>query len=172
MSANLVLSYIFQLLFLIFMQVVIFQKIYLSVYCVPFFYVMFLITLPVHTNKYLVLILGFLLGGLMDVYYYTGGIHAASTTLISYLRFYWLKIIEPSDRYEESQLPVVAMTNRDWFLKYITPIVFLHHFTLFTLEAFSARYLFEIILRTICSSIVSVALIYFFHLIFFRVKNR
>jgi len=172
MSSNLFFSYIFQLVFLIFMQVVIFQKIYLSLYCVPFFYTMFLITLPIHTNKYLILILGFLVGGLMDIFYYTSGIHTASTTLISYLRYYWLKIIEPPERYEENQLPVVANTNRDWFLKYITPLVFLHHLNLFTLEAFSLRYLLEIILRTFCSSVVAIALIYFFHLIFFRVKIR
>ncbi|GAB4207270.1 MAG: rod shape-determining protein MreD [Bacteroidia bacterium] len=169
---NLILGYFVQFIFLIFMQTFVFEKIYLTTYCVPFFYLMVILTLPVFMNKYFVLILSFLVGWILDMFYHTGGIHAAATTIVGYLRFYWLKIIEPSDRYEENQLPVASMMGRDWFIKYIIPMIFIHHLFLFTLESFNIRFIFDILIRSILSTIVSVILIYFFHLIFFRPKSK
>ncbi len=169
---NRILGYFIQFIFLLFMQTFVFQKIYLTTYCVPFFYLMFILTLPIFTNKYLVLVLSFFVGWMMDVFYHTGGIHAAATTVVGYLRFYWLKIIEPSDRYEENQLPVASMMGRDWFIKYIFPMAFIHHLFLFTLESFSVRFILSIILRSVLSTIFSVILIYFLHLLFFRPRLR
>lgn len=165
---NIILKYILQFFFLILFQVFVFQKIYLTPFCVPYFYSMFIFTLPVFMNRYLILIIAFFTGWIFDLFYHTGGIHAASTTLIAYIRYYWLKIIEPPDRYDEHQLPVVAMMDRSWFLKYITPMVFIHHFLLFTLEAFELRWWLDILIRTVLSTLISIVLIYVFHLIFFR----
>lgn len=169
---NIVFKYAIQFLFLVFMQIFVFQKIYLTVYCVPFFYSMFILTLPVFLNRYFVLIISFFTGWIFDAFYHTGGIHAASLSLMGYLRYYWLKIIEPSERYEDNQLPVLSQTNRDWFLKYITLPVFIHHLFLFILESFAWRFIPEVILRSILSTIASVILIYFFHLIFFRPERK
>lgn len=169
---NLVLKYIFQLIFLIFCQVFVFQKIYLTPFCIPYFYSMIILTLPVFMNRYLVLIVAFLVGWIFDMFYYTGGIHAAALTFIAYLRYYWLKMIEPPERYDEHQLPVVAMTNRNWFLKYITPVIIIHHFLLFTLEAFEIRLIIDILIRTFLSSFIAIILVYLFHLIFFRPSKQ
>lgn len=166
------IQYTLQLLFLLFFQIFVFQKIYLTPYCVPFFYSMLIFTLPVFTNKYIVLLLGFAIGYLMDGFYHTGGIHTGALTLIAYLRYYWLKIIEPPERYEENQIPVVSQMGRNWFLKYITPLVLLHHFTLFLIEAFELRYAGMILIKSILSTLLSIGLIYYFHLIFFRPKSQ
>lgn len=169
---NLIIKYILQFLFVVFMQTFVFQKIYLTTYCVPFFYSIIILTLPVFTNRFFVLILSFFIGVFFDMFYHTGGMHAASLVFITYLRYYWLKIIEPSERYEENQIPVVSMSNREWFLKYITPLVFVHHLLLFILESFSLNYLFSILIRSILSSLMAILLIYVFHLIFFRPKQK
>lgn len=167
----LIIKYSIQWLFLLLMQIFVFQKIYLSVYALPFFYSMFILTLPVFMNRYMVLLLGFIAGLIIDAFYHTGGIHAAALTFVAYLRYYWLKIMEPSERYEENQLPVVSSMGRDWFLKYTVPLVFIHHFLLFTLEAFAFRYLLEIIFRTIVSTLIAEVIIYYSHLLFFRPKS-
>ncbi len=169
---NLVFKYILQVLFLFVFQIFVFQKIYLSTFCIPYFYSMVILTLPVYMSRYWVLIIGFIVGWIFDLYYYTGGVHAAALTFISYVRYYWLKIIEPAERYDEHQLPVVAMTNREWFLKYIIPLIFVHHFILFILEVFEIRFIFSVIVRSVLSTIVSTLIVYFFHLIFFRPKRQ
>ncbi len=171
MSINFVLKYIFQFLFLLFLQIIVFQKIYLTVYCVPFFYSLLILTLPVFLNRYFVLIIAFLLGVIVDAFYHTGGIHASATTLIAYLRYYWLKIIEPSERYEENQIPVFSEMGREWFLKYTLPLVLIHHVLIFGLEAFHGRYVFMVIIKGVLSAIVAEIILYFSHFLFFRPKQ-
>ncbi|MEW6773923.1 MAG: rod shape-determining protein MreD [Bacteroidota bacterium] len=169
---NLVFKYILFLIFLIFFQIVVFPKIYLTEYITPFFYSAIILTLPVFLNRYYVLLISFLVGWIMDIFYHTGGIHIASLVVIGYLRYYWLKIIEPSERYEENQIPVMREMGRDWFLKYIIPMIFIHQFLLFTLEVFNFKYIGNILIRSILSTLVSTALAYIFHLIFFRPERK
>ena len=171
MSFSTLLKYLFQWLFLFILQIFVLQKVYLTEYCVPFVYSMFLLTLPVNTNRYLVLLLGFFTGMIYDWFYHTGGIHTASFTAIAYLRYYWLKLVEPPDEYEENQIPVLAEMNLSWFLKYTLPMVVMHHFLLFLIEAFEWRYLIDIFIRTILSSIAAEVIIYFIHQLFFRPKQ-
>lgn len=171
MNLSFLLKYFFQWIFLLILQVFILQKIYLTQYCIPFVYSMFLLTLPINTNRYLVLILGFLTGIIYDWFYYTGGIHAASFTAIAYIRYYWLKIIEPPDKYEENQIPVLAEMSTSWFLNYSLPIVIIHHFLLFLIEAFEWHYLIDIVIRTILSTIIAEIIIYYTHQLFFRPKQ-
>lgn len=166
-----IIKYSIQWFFLMLMQIFVFQKIYLGVYAVPFFYSMLILTLPVFMNRYTVLLLGFIAGLIMDAFYHTGGIHAASLTFIAYFRYYWLKMIEPSERYDDNQLPVVSSMGRDWFLKYTMPLVLIHHFLLFMLEAFTWRYIPEIIFRTIISTLIAELIIYYSHWLFFRPKS-
>lgn len=168
---QLIFNYIIQLMFLIFMQVFVFQKVYLTTFCVPFFYSMIILTLPIFMNRFYVLLVSFIIGWLMDIFYHTGGIHTSALTTVGFLRYYWLKIIEPSERYEEKQIPVAREMTRDWFIKYATPLVFIHHLLLFTLEAFRMNFILDIFVRSIISSFVAILLIYFFHLIFFRPKQ-
>lgn len=169
---NLVIKYILFLIFLIFFQIVVFPKIYLTEYITPFFYAVIILTLPVFLNRYYVLTISFLVGWIMDIFYHTGGIHIASLVFIGYLRYYWLKTIEPSERYEENQIPVMREMGRDWFLKYIIPMIFIHQFLLFTLELFNFKYIGSILIRSILSTLVSTALVYIFHLIFFRPERK
>lgn len=171
MNVNLLIKYGFQFIILIFLQVFIFQKIYLTTYCIPYFYSMLILLLPVHLNRYIVLIIGFLMGLIMDMFYHTGGIHAAAMSLLAYIRYYWLKIIEPSERYEDNQLPVVSEMNRDWFLKYTLPLLFVFHTSIFLLEAFSMRYFFAILIRSVLSTLVAEVILYYLHLLFFRPKQ-
>lgn len=171
MNIQQVIKYLILLIVLLFLQVIIFQKIYLTPYCVPYFYFMFILMLPVDMNKYLVLMMAFILGLIMDGFYYTGGIHAAASTCAAYLRHYWLNIIEPSERYEEHQLPVKYQMGAEWVLKYIFPLLFIQHLLLFSLEAFRLDILGWVILRTVLSSVVSTAIIFYIQILFFRPKR-
>lgn len=137
----------------------------------PYFYSMLVFTLPIQFNRYYVLMIGFLMGFLMDMFYHTGGIHAAAMSLTAYLRYYWLKMIEPSERYEDNQLPVVSQMNRVCFLKYTLPLLFLQHLSIFMLEAFSMRYFLTVFVRSILSTLIAEVILYYLQLIFFRPKQ-
>jgi rod shape-determining protein MreD len=67
-------------LFVILTQVLILNQLQVSGYLNPYFYVLFILLLPVSTPQYLVLLLAFLTGFTIDFFTDTPGLHATATT--------------------------------------------------------------------------------------------
>jgi hypothetical protein len=81
------------------------------------------------------LLLAFVLGGIIDVFSHSYGIHMAATVLVAFIRPYIMGLFASREDMEKS-----APTYRNFgvsFLKYASLIVVIHHFVLFSLEAFS-----------------------------------
>src|SRR3954465_6749323 len=80
-------------------QVLIFSKLNLgpslSPYVCPFVYPLFILLLPFGTPQWLLMILGFVTGLVLDFFLGSLGMHAASCLLIAYLRPYLISIITP-----------------------------------------------------------------------------
>ena len=67
-------------------QVLIFNRIDLFGFINPFPYVLFIILYPVNGNKSGLLVASFLLGLLMDMFWNSGGVHAAACLVLAYYR--------------------------------------------------------------------------------------
>ena len=104
-----------------------------SAFC--FLYVVFVLLLPFELSTIMTILIGFLLGFTIDIFYDSMGLHAFATVLMSYLRNYWLSVITPQGGYDSGNSPTVAANGLQWFLVYSIPLVFIHHFVLFFLEA-------------------------------------
>jgi hypothetical protein len=104
-----------------------------SAFC--FLYVAFILLLPFELSTTLTILIGFLVGFSIDIFYSSMGLHAFATVLMSYLRNYWLSVITPQGGYDTGNAPTVATNGVQWFLVYAIPLVFIHHFVLFFLEA-------------------------------------
>lgn len=128
-------------------------------------YPIIIILLPYKINKTLLVLIGFLLGLFVDLFYDSLGVHAFTTTFIAYARIYVLNLISPTEGYGKNSLTSFAY-GIPWFLTYMAIILFLHLFVLYSLEAFSFVYLKEIILRTIFSFLASLFLLTVGQLIF------
>lgn len=100
-----------------------------------FLYVAFILLLPIEINQLLLMGIAFLLGFSIDIFYDSLGLHALSLVLIAYLRNYWLSSITPQGGYDSGEGPTLAVNGFQWFLVYTIPMVFLHHFVLFFVEA-------------------------------------
>ncbi|NOS90416.1 MAG: Rod shape-determining protein MreD [Cyclobacteriaceae bacterium] len=96
---------------------------------------MFILLLPVETNNLLLMLLGFLLGFTIDIFYDSLGLHAMALVAVGYLRNYWLGVITPQGGYDSGLPPTLASNGLQWFLVYTIPLLFLHHFILFFVEA-------------------------------------
>ena len=80
------------------------------------------------------MVLAFLLGFTIDIFYDSLGIHALALVTVAYLRNYWLSSITPQGGYDANSSP--AITNGvQWFLVYTVPMVFVHLALLFFIEA-------------------------------------
>lgn len=121
-------------LFLIF-QVMLFKKLVMFNTAFCFVYIAFILLLPTETNPLLLMMAGFGLGLLVDVFYDHQGMHAAATVAVAFLRNYWLGVITPQGGYDVGATPTIGANGLAWFLSYSVPLVLLHHLILFFVEA-------------------------------------
>lgn len=147
-------------LFLVLFQVLILNNIELSGYLNPFLYVLFILMLPFQTPKWLVLILAFVAGISVDMFSNTGGLHAAASVFMAFMREPILKLISPREGYDTVQSPTIQQFGFGWFFSYAGFLVLIHHLFLFYMEAFHFTEFFSTILRAILSSFFTLSLIF------------
>lgn len=105
------------------------------------------------------LLLSFLIGIVVDGFYNSPGVHASAAVLIGYLRSFILNLLEPYEGYNIDDSPNLATMGIGWFMSYVSVSMLIFLFTYFSVEAFSFVYIFDIILDTIFSLIVSFIMI-------------
>jgi len=142
---------------LIFIQVLILNEFNVFGYINPIIYQLLIILLPFNINSVQKLILAFILGISMDVFEDSGGIHAAATLTISYLRPLFLRNSFGLS-YDYQTLKFYDAPFRERF-NYISIMVLVHHTVLFSLEIFSVDHLLFFVKKTIYSSVFSILLI-------------
>lgn len=144
---------------LVLIQVLLLNHIQISGFINPYLYVLFILILPFNTPKYLLLILGFLLGLNIDIFSNTIGIHAAATTFLAFIRPAVITLISSRDVLELNTTPSVAKLGINWFVRYTIILVVIHHFFLFYLEVFTFHGFFYTLLRAVLSSVFTILLI-------------
>jgi len=144
---------------LILFQILLFNNIQFSGYVNPYVYIMFILLLPVEIPSWLLLLLSFLTGLIMDFFSGSPGIHSSATVLAGFVRPYVLRIISPRDSYDPGSNPSMLTYGFTWFLAYTSIIVLVHHTALFYLEIFRFADFFRTMLRVLLSSLFSITCI-------------
>jgi hypothetical protein len=126
---------VFYFFFYLLAQVMFFKQLVLFNTSFCFLYVAFILLLPIETNPLVLMLVAFLLGFSVDIFYDSLGLHAMSLVLVAYLRNYLLTTITPQGGYDAGEGPTLASNGLQWFLVYSLPLVFVHHFVLFFAEA-------------------------------------
>jgi rod shape-determining protein MreD len=141
------------------LQVLLFNNIQFSGYINPYVYVMFILLLPVEIPAWLLLLLSFATGVIIDFFAGSPGMHASATVLAAFVRPYVLRVISPRDGYEpNSELSMITYGFR-WYFTYTLLIVLVHHTALFYLEVFRFAEFFRTLLRVLLSSLFSITFI-------------
>ena len=135
-------------------QVLVFNRIDMFGFINPFPYVLFIILFPVNGNKSALLAASFFLGIIMDMFWNSGGVHAAACLLLAYFRPAIFKFsFGLSYEYQTVRLNDSLTPER---FSFILIAVVLHHFVLFILEVFKISFLLEILVRTMLSTIFTI----------------
>lgn len=159
---NSVLRFVVIFTLLILLQVLLFNNIQFSGYVNPYVYLMFILLLPFEIPPWLLLLLSFATGMLIDLFSGSPGMHSSATLLTGFVRPYVLRIISPRDGYEASLNPSMLVYGFKWFFFYTLIMVLVHHTTLFYLEVFSFIDFFRTLLRVLLSSVFSITFILLF----------
>lgn len=135
-------------------QVLIFNRIDLFGFINPFPYVLFIILYPVNGNKTGLLVASFFLGLLMDMFWNSGGVHAAACVVLAYYRPAIFRFsFGLSYEYQTVKLNDVLTPER---FSFILIAVVIHHLVLFVLEVFKVAFLWDILVRTVLSTLFTI----------------
>jgi rod shape-determining protein MreD len=156
---NSVLRFCLIFVLLILLQVLLFNNIEFSGYVNPYIYVMFILLLPIEIPSWLLLLLSFGTGLIIDFFSGSPGMHTSATVLIGFVRPYVLRLVSPRDGYESGSDPSMMAYGLRWFATYTLLMVIIHHTALFYLEVFRFADFFRTLLRVILSTMFSVGFI-------------
>lgn len=164
------LTYGIRFIGLVLFQVLVLKNIDLNLGSFQYFhliiYPLFIFLLPIRTPKSALILGGFVLGFCIDLFYDSPGVHAAATTFTALIRSSALRIVEPVEGFSTSASPSIKSLGYGSFFIYASVLLFIHLLVYFSIEAFSFLYLYDIILRTIFSFIISILLLVLVQLIF------
>lgn len=144
---------------LILLQLLVLNNIQFSGYVNPYVYILFILLLPVEIPSWLLLIISFATGLIIDFFSGSPGMHSSATVMAGFARPYILRVIAPRDGYEAGSSPSMLAYGFRWFLSYTLLIVLIHHTTLFYLEVFRFSEFFRTLLRVILSSLFTASFI-------------
>jgi hypothetical protein len=128
-----------------------------SAFC--FLYIAFILLLPIEVNSLVLMIIGFVLGFTIDIFYDSMGLHALATVFVAYIRNYWLATITPQGGYDSNASATLMANGLQWFLVYSLPLVFLHHLALFFVEASGFTLFWYTMLKIVASLMFTMTII-------------
>ncbi len=153
---------------LIALQLLIFNNIEFSGYVNPFVYLMFILILPVSIPSWILLVLSFFTGFVIDLFSGTLGVHAFATVLAGFVRPWVLSLNVTAEAAETEMSPSSYRSGLRWFLIYTVTIVLVHHLALFFVEIVSLRHFLHTVLRVLLSTAVTS----FFIVLFDFIRSR
>ena len=166
---NLVLTNVFRFFGLLLFQGLILRRIEFDLdvwrYIHVLVYPLFIFLMPLRTPRPLVIGSAFAMGILVDLFYYSPGIHASAATFLGYFRPVVLGWLEPRGGYNVNYSPTQARYGENWFYRYAAILLAVHLFFYFSAEAFTFVFIGRILLNTLLSFIVS----FFFIFVYMRV---
>lgn len=169
MNSTFGIQHIVQFILFVALQILLFDNLVLFSTGFCFIYIACLLFLPISINRLVLLLLGFIVGFTVDIFYDTMGIHAAASVLLAFLRPLILNLLTPRDGYEASDSANLHIMGWNWFLTYAFILIVVHHTAVFFLEIISFEWytLVKILLSTLFTGVVVVIL----QLLFFSAKR-
>ena len=142
---------------LVVVQALIFNHIDFLGFINPYVYLLFVILYPIRKeNRIQFLFFSFLIGLSVDFFSDSGGVHAAASVTIAYIRPLILKFA--FGNIYEYQIIKIANTPIGQRFVFLGLMIVIHHFILFGFEIFSLSHILSILKNTLFSSIFTLFL--------------
>jgi len=163
---------LFQFIFLFILQVFILNRICLWEVVTPMIYIVFIFSLPFSTPKWLVVLLGFCCGFLMDTFSGVLGFHALATLIIAFLRAATIRIISQRTEREEHLLPIFHDMKFGWYLKYVFCLTFIHQFVYYFTDVLSFHNFGKLMLVVSENTLGSLVCIFLIQILIYKPSKR
>jgi len=131
-----------------------------------FIYPVIILMLPIRLLRHYVILLGFAIGLIIDLFYDTVGVHAFALTAVAYARGLILNYLEPRGGYTLVMTPTRHAMGLNWLLIYTAIAYGIHSFLYYTIEIFTFVYIGQILLKTLITFLLSTMVVMGYHLLF------
>ena len=139
------------------LQVVVLNEVLFSAYINPFLYVVLIISLPLKTPKWFLLVYAFLLGFFIDLFSSSLGFHSTASVLIAFLKPLISKITIPYNILGEMDKISLQKIGAKAYITFSLLLILIHNSCLFALE--HCNFNFTILSKVISSSIITLIII-------------
>ncbi len=150
---NVYLKNIIRFILLILFQILVLDTVQFGGYIIPYVYLLFILLLPLDTNKSLLLLLAFFTGLSIDFFENTLGLHAAAVVFMAFARPGVIKFYFPTLEHTRGEEPGLSKLGITGFLKYSFTLVFLDQFLLSFLEVFSLHDFLQILSHVLINAL-------------------
>ena len=158
-------QYLFFFAVVLLSQIMLFNNLTFSAYLAPLVYIVCIIMMPLGTSPLKMIIVGIVLGAIMDVTMGTAGLNVIATLPVAYFRRSLLSLVASyADMDGEGDTPSQLRIPR--FHNYVVAMVLLHNIIFFGVENMTIDNFWFIALRWLCSTTVTMAVVYLFIAIF------
>lgn len=158
---NIIVAYIARFVLFVTLQLLVFSQIELGLVIHLLMCPLYVLLLPFEINIFILLIVAFGMGFILDIFSNTYGLQASSLLLIAYIRPYVFKAFAPRDDYDPLKTPSYVDMGNLWYFSTFGSLLLIHNTWFFLLEAFS----FRGILYTIQKIVFSFIFIYLLSLL-------
>jgi len=152
-------------------QVFVLKNVVLFGTAFSFLYVIYILIFPLEIKTIPLMIISFLLGFSIDMFYDTLGMHTASLVLVAFLRKSWLNVHTPTGGFDDNTQPTVLNMGFGWFLTYALPLIFIHHLTFFFIDYLGTDFYLPVIIRTFSSVVFTFMLGIIAQMLFYKKKR-
>jgi len=140
---------------LILLQIIVLNNINFLGYINPYFYIFFIFLYPIKKDDASVLILSFFLGLCIDIFSDSGGINAAASLFIAFIRIPILQSVIGKREIDYGTMTIFKLPFPKMFL-YVVILTVIHHFIVFGMEYFKWSKFGIILLNTVLTSIFTI----------------
>ena len=153
-----VIQNIIRFVVLVLVQVLVLNHVQFLGFVNPYIYVLFILSLPVRTPRWLVLLLSFGLGIAVDAFADTLGLHAFACVLAGFLRDPLIKLLGVADENNDFT-PSFSTFGPGNYVKYAAVLVVVHHLVLYFLEAFTLAHFVYTLWHACLASAVTLVIV-------------
>lgn len=139
------------------LQVLVLNEVLFSAYINPFLYVMLIISLPLKTPKWFLLIYAFLLGFSIDLFSGSLGFHSTATILIAFIKPIISKITIPHNILGDTDEITLQKVGYKSYITFSIFLILIHNSCLFITEHLSFN--FALFGKILASSVATLIII-------------
>ena len=153
---------------LMLMQLLVLNNVYLGGYVMPLLYVLFILMLPTSLGRVPMLLTAFGTGLLVDIMSGALGFHALACTVVAMMRIVFADRILTRGENVVIETPSVFSVTPQYYISYQLILTGVFYLVFYLAELFSFRGLGDVLLATVCSTVVTTLLAVLYQAAFVR----